>query len=106
MDNTDWRGRLAQALKDKGRSPRDVSLRIDRAAGYVWSLLAEGKEPGLSSFVKICEEIGVSPMYILFGVDEKDPESAQLFSIFSRLNEQQRRAFLQFVKTFPSPNEA
>ncbi len=100
MANTDWRQRLATAIEKSGRSPRDLSIKIGRSEGYVRSLLQDGKEPGVDTFKRLCEELGVSPMWILYGTDDKDPETARVFAAFSAMNADQRKSFLVFLKTF------
>lgn len=69
MENSDWRGRLASVIQDKKLSKRSVSLKSGNGAGYVHSILAEGKEPTVDKLRQVCEAIPVSMAYILYGFD-------------------------------------
>lgn len=69
MKDDDWKGRLAAAIEASGKSKRAVSLGAGMAAGYVHSILAEGKDPTVTNLLKVCDEIGASMSYILYGIE-------------------------------------
>jgi len=89
MNIDGWKERLLAAMKERDISPRAVSLKSGHGGGYVHSLLKEGKDPSIVHLFEVCAAIGVSPAYVLFGVDispktvelmrrmEKDPGVAQ-----------------------------
>jgi len=78
MQNELWRERLSQALKDRGLSMRDVSLRAGLAAGYVASLLGkEQKDPTISNLAAVCDAVGVSLPFVLYGY-EITPEDQEI----------------------------
>lgn len=61
---------------------REVSLAAGAGAGYLHSILKEGKDPGIERLSAICDQIGVSLPYILYGInitpeDEKIVAAAQ-----------------------------
>lgn len=74
MNSTDdstagWRIRLRDAIKASGMSDRDVSLSAGFGAGYIHSILGEGKDPTVGKLMGVCEVIGASPTFILYGID-------------------------------------
>ena len=79
MENTSWRGRLAEAIAASGMSKRAVSLAANAGAGYVHSILSEGKDPTIEKLMAVCEVVHASPTFILYGVDVR-PEDAELLS--------------------------
>jgi lambda repressor-like predicted transcriptional regulator len=74
-----WRSRLSAAIEQSGKSYRSISLAAGAGAGYVHSLFADGKVPTIEKLLDVCEVIGVSPSYILYGLDVM-PEDAEIIS--------------------------
>lgn len=74
MDTTGWKARLEAALKEKDITPRAASLKAGFAPGYAHSLLREGKDPSVTNLLALCDVIGVSGIYVIFGFDV-DPET-------------------------------
>lgn len=64
-----WRQRLAAALEQKGMSKRRASLDSGNGPGYVHGILNEGKDPTIDKLTSLCETLGVSATYILYGID-------------------------------------
>lgn len=58
-------------------SKRAVSLAAGLGAGYVHSILAEGKDPTIEKLMDVCAVIGASPSFILYGLDIM-PEDAEI----------------------------
>lgn len=69
MNDDAWRQRLADALTATGKSKREVSLAAGMGPGYLHSLLSEGKDPTVQNLIKVCEALGVSLSFILYGLD-------------------------------------
>ena len=78
MASDEWRGRLAAALEESGKSKRAVSIASGNAPGYLHGILAEGKEPTISKLIDVCDAIPVSPVYILYGLDVRPEDHAIL----------------------------
>lgn len=96
MDTTGWRQRLALALERSGKSKRGVSLAAKLGAGYVHSILNEGKDPTIDNLVAVCREIGVSLSYVLYGV-EMSPETESILQEIESLSPARRAALLQLL---------
>lgn len=69
MKDDTWRQRLADAVQKSGMSKRAISLEAKAGAGYVHSILKEGKDPTIGKLTAVCDVIHASPTYILYGVD-------------------------------------
>ncbi len=69
METGDWRARLETALKKSGKSKRAVSLAAGLGAGYMHSILAEGKDPTIDNLIAVCNEVGISLSAVLYGYD-------------------------------------
>ena len=81
MADDAWRTLLAQAVE--GKSLRAISLKANCGAGYLHSILKEGKDPTIERLIAICEQVPVSIAYILYGVDVT-PEDAQILEAMKR----------------------
>jgi len=67
MEQDEWRARLKQELATQGKSMRGVSLEAGLAHGYVNSLLNEGKDPTIANLQAVCEVLGITLPYLLYG---------------------------------------
>jgi transcriptional regulator with XRE-family HTH domain len=96
MKNTEWRTRLAEEIDRKGMKMRSVSLRAKLGPGYVHSILSAGKDPTIENLLRVCDVLGVSPIYILMGHDVTPEDEA----IVSSLHESRevREAVLTLLK--------
>lgn len=97
MSDETWRDRLGAALTEKGLSMRKVSLDSDLGAGYVFSILKEGKEPTIENLVRVCDVVGVPLGRIIFG-DGASAERDELLALFSRANPMTRRGILEVLR--------
>jgi transcriptional regulator with XRE-family HTH domain len=93
-----WRKRLDAAVKQSGKSAREISLAAGRAHGYVYSLLNENKDPTISNLASVCEVIGVSVPYILHGVDIT-PAQADLLELLRSADPETIQSVRQLLKT-------
>ena len=79
----DVRQRIAATLAEKGLSKRSVSLASGNGPGYVHSILAEGKEPTVSNLAAVCDAMGVSLSFILYG-HEMSAETEVIIQLLER----------------------
>ena len=96
-----WRERLAEAIRQSGKSERAISLAINRAAGYVHGILKENKEPGIDSFSALADELGVSLAWLLYGA-EMSGNSEKLLRLFADLSDEQQADFLRMAESVAS----
>lgn len=92
-----WRDRLAAALKASGKSKRGVSLAAGMAPGYVHSLLKEGKDPTIQNLIKVCEQLGASLSFILYGY-ELTAENEEILRLLKVATPNEREGFLQILR--------
>ncbi len=93
-----WRTRLEAALKDAGKSKREVSLAADLGPGYVHSILAEGKEPTIENMLKVCAAVGAEPIWIIFGVPiSKDADD--LLKLWKTAAPETRQGILSILRS-------
>ncbi|WP_208436278.1 XRE family transcriptional regulator [Bartonella phoceensis] len=97
MNIDGWRQRLSAALKKSGRSKRSISLAAGKGAGYLHSILTEGKEPTIESLARICHEINVSMNYVLYG-QGVSPEDKEFIELISKLSPEERQAILTLLR--------
>ncbi|WP_336288176.1 MULTISPECIES: XRE family transcriptional regulator [unclassified Bartonella] len=97
MNIDGWRKRLSEALKKSGRSKRSVSLAAGKGAGYLHSILTEGKEPTIESLARICHEINISMNYILYE-DGASLEDKEFIDLVSKLSPEERQAILTLLR--------
>lgn len=72
-DPVAMRERLSAALGDAGASMRKAGLDAGLSETYVYGVIKQGRDPGVSKLIAICTELGVSPAYILFGDQSSEP---------------------------------
>jgi transcriptional regulator with XRE-family HTH domain len=81
MNSDAWRTRIEEAVREDGRSLRDISLAAGLSHGYLHGILRDGKEPTLDRFTKICKTLNVSLAYALMGIDVSDSHMALIQEI-------------------------
>ncbi|MCZ2203699.1 XRE family transcriptional regulator [Bartonella sp. A05] len=97
MNIDGWRQRLNEALEKSGRSKRSISLAAGKGAGYLHSILAEGKEPTIESLSKICHTINISMNYILYG-HTASLEDQEFIDLIAKLSSEERQAILTLLR--------
>ncbi len=97
MNIDGWRERLNAALEKSGRSKRSISLAAGKGAGYLHSILSEGKEPTIESLARICHEINITMNYILYG-QGASPEDKEFIELISKLSPEERQAVLTLLR--------
>lgn len=102
MQNQDWRKRLSSAIEKSERSMRSISLGAKMGAGYVHSILKDGKDPGIDSLIAICDVMNVSLSQILYGI-EIGPGDEELLSMIQNSDPEKRMALLRLLKDKTTP---
>ena len=100
--NEGWRARLSEAVAKSEKSGRQVSLEAGLGAGYLHSILKEGKDPTVSNLMKVCEKLGVSLWAILYGAD-LTAEDEELLRLYQASSPGEREALLQLVRSRRAP---
>lgn len=76
---------------------RAVSLKAGCAAGYLHSVLKEGKEPTIDKLLALADALNVSASYLLYGFDVT-PDTEELLALLAK-NPQARRSILDLLKS-------
>jgi transcriptional regulator with XRE-family HTH domain len=98
MREMQWRKRLAFAVEASGKSKREISLAAGLGAGYVHSILSEGKDPTIERLLKVCEATGVSLTHVIYGFNVS-PEDEEFLRLISEAPEQERLAVLALLRS-------
>lgn len=110
MVRTDWENRLIEVIEAKIRESvppgkrrgtityRSLSLAIGRAPGYIHGFIKSGKEPSLDSVVRLCDELGVSMSYVLWGL-AISPQDEALLKRVAALPRDAQLKFVDFLKS-------
>lgn len=93
-----WRRRLAEAVQASGKSKREVSISAGMGAGYVHSILSEGKDPTVQNLIRICDQIGVTVSHILYGYD-LTPENEELLRLLKDATPEVREALIRLLRS-------
>jgi transcriptional regulator with XRE-family HTH domain len=96
--NDEWRKRLSEAVANSKKSKRQVSLEAGLGAGYVHSILSEGKDPTVANLMKVCEKLNVSLWAILYGADIS-AEDEELLRLYQASSPSERSALLNLVRS-------
>ena len=97
MENENWRDRLTAAIKEKNISLRKVSLASGKGAGYLHSILVEGKDPSIDNLAEVCRIVGVTLPYVLYGYSIS-PQAERLLRLFEARPEM-REGILQLLES-------
>lgn len=97
MADSSWIERLSQALTEKRVSMRELSLAMGRAPGYVHSLVKDAKQPSINNMVAMSDKLGVSLMWLVFGI-EMSGDAERLLRLYSSLGPDQQREFLRMAE--------
>lgn len=97
-----WRDRLADALKSSGKSKRKVSLAAGMGPGYLHSILVEGKDPTIPNLSAICDQLGVSMTFILYGF-EMSAANEQILRKLESLSPEKQEGLLKLIGEPPAP---
>lgn len=97
MKNDGWRARLRKAVDASEKSQRDISLKAGMGAGYVNSLFRDGKDPTIDNLMKVCEAVGVSLSYVLYGV-QMSQETEEFLRLVQEAPEGERDALLKLLR--------
>jgi len=97
MKNDEWKIRLIAAIKSSGKTNRAISLAAGFGPGYLHSILTEGKDPTVERLLAICDEVPVSGIHILYGVDVNPDDIEILRALKDR--PESRAGILSLIKT-------
>lgn len=100
-----WKDRLAGALKQAGVSQRRASLGAGLGAGYVNSILKEGKDPTVANLAAVCQSAGISLAYVLFGF-EMTAEIEGLIELLERAPASKRQSLLTLLREGDEPSQS
>ena len=100
-----WQDRLASELEAKEKSMREVSLAAGKGAGYVHSLLTDGKNPRVENLLKVCEAANISLYYVLYGV-KVDRELEEIIRLLQASSKAKREGLLQILRDPQAPEAA
>ncbi len=101
MTDDAWKTRLAAAIENSGKSMRAISLAAGKGPGYLHALLREGKEPTLASLLTICDELGVSLAYIVYGQDLSKLDE-DFLTLMSKATDSEKQAVLNLLRSITS----
>lgn len=102
MESETWRDRLKAEIVRQEQSMRAVSLKAGMKAGYVFSILSEGKDPGLTSLTNVCNALGVSLLRIVYGLDVT-PEMEEVFQLWRQASPETRAGIVQILRGHKEP---
>ena len=83
-DPAKMKQRLKSVIEERELSMRSVSLGSGNSESYVAGILASDRDPHLGKLFKVCEYLGLSTTWVLYGFDVPDgaDEIFQLISDF------------------------
>jgi len=90
------RDRLTRALDDKRISMRKASLEAGFSETFTHGILKLGRDPGVENLTKLCDSLGLSVSYIIFGHDVS-PDAEELLRLFQG-NPGKQQAILQLLR--------
>lgn len=68
-DDKQMKKRLREAVEAKGKALGAVSEAAGFSYGYLAGVLNSDRDPHLGKIIKICENVPVSPIYVIYGYE-------------------------------------
>lgn len=102
MEGEGWRGRLRSAVEASGKSQRAISIAAGLGPGYVNSLFKEGKDPTIENLIKVCEVVGASLSFVLYGI-EMSRQTEETLRLLQAAPEDEREAWLALLRRRHGP---
>ncbi len=100
-----WKVRLVDAIENSGMTYRAISIECGKGKGYIHQLVKQNKEPSISTAIKICEVIGVSPASVLLGID-LSAKADEFIKIFAQLPDAKQDNILDFIRGMVKDEES
>lgn len=95
-DPVAMRERLSQAIYEKRLSMRQVGLDAGLSESAVHGIIKLGRDPGAENLVKICDVIGATLSWVMYGY-EITPEAEEVLNLLQK-NPAKREAILQLLR--------
>jgi len=67
MIDDGWRDRLLHAVERSGKSREAIATEAGLGRAYFYGVFKENKVPSITNLIGICDVIGASPAFVLFG---------------------------------------
>jgi ribonucleoside-diphosphate reductase alpha chain len=104
MENGAWRDRFAEAVGRSKKSMRQISLEAGRAAGYLYGIIKEGKDPTVDNLVAVLDVLDVSVSWIIAGV-QVNPDEEELLRLYASLPDEARVALRQIAESIANRSQ-
>jgi len=85
------------AIRASGKSQRDISLTAGMGPGYVNSLFKESKDPTIENLMRVCQAVGVSLSYVLYGY-QMTAETEEILKLLEDASPGERSGLLQLLR--------
>ncbi|WP_310619655.1 helix-turn-helix domain-containing protein [Flexibacterium corallicola] len=98
-----WRDRLVAAIEGSDKTYRAISAECGKAPAYIQQMIKMNKEPSISTALRICEVINVSPAYILLGLNLSN-KADDFLRVFNEIPEGKQDYILDFLTNMLNDN--
>lgn len=71
-DPSKMKQRLKSVIEERGLSMREVSLGSGNSESYVAGIISSPRDPHLGKLFNVCEYLGLSTTWLLYGFDVPD----------------------------------
>ena len=101
MDKKQLGRKIHLARKDRGITSEELAERCYINASYLRQIESGAKTPSLSLFVALCQQLRVSPSYLLSEAmsGEEEPEIAVLLELWNRASPQQMKLITGMIRS-------
>jgi len=83
MTDETWKDRLLHAVERSGKSQQAIAIDAGLGRAYLYGVFKEGKVPTVENMIRICNAIGVSPAFIIFGWS-MNPKQQELLDLIAQ----------------------
>ena len=97
------RRRIAEAIRRDGRSMRTISKAAGLSENFAALLVRTGRSPSVDHFKMLCEELGITAGYAIFGHDVT-PKQEELARKILNLSDDEVRLIEEMVQRL-APSE-
>ncbi len=93
-----WRERLIEAVKNDRRTMNKISKDAGLSRNVVSQMINDHKDPGVPTLLRLCETLGVSPVWIILGRRE-DRYTEEFLQLLAGATPERRREIVNALRS-------
>jgi transcriptional regulator with XRE-family HTH domain len=98
-----WRERLIEAVRKDRRTMNRISKEAGLSRNVVSQMINDHKDPGVPTLLRLCETLGVSPVWVILGRRE-DRYTEEFLQLLGAVTPERRREIVNALRSLLPPS--